>query len=227
VRAAPKTSFGPRFASVVTADVGATLVEYVIVLILIALAVMLAVRFFGQTVGQKYDCAGARLDDMSGTFQKAGCTANTPTPIPTPTPLPPPPPPPLPADPLGPQARHHIGDGNCSGPRCGGNTRNEGTSFALPFSLTQEQIDFANRSSGGVIRLQFVTSGIDYPTDKVIVDGLMVGGIVDGTNVITLNAAGLGAGSHTVTFSSGLGSLVAGAPLDFDDFELSGIRVTF
>lgn len=72
------------------------MVEYAIGLILLALAVTLAVRFFGETVKQKYDCAGARLDDMSGTFLKAGCTANTPTPPPTstPTPRPTPTPPP-------------------------------------------------------------------------------------------------------------------------------------
>lgn len=77
-------------------DTGATMVEYVIGLILLALAVTVAVRFFGEKVGQKYDCAAARLDDMSGTFLKAGCTANTPTPTPIPSPTPIPTPTPLP-----------------------------------------------------------------------------------------------------------------------------------
>lgn len=50
--------FGRRFAPVVAGDAGATMVEYAIGTILIALAVTLVVRFFGETVKQKYDCAG-------------------------------------------------------------------------------------------------------------------------------------------------------------------------
>lgn len=93
--AASQHSFTPRLARVGGAA-GATMVEYAIGLILIALAVTMAVRFFGEKVGEKYDCAAARMDDMSGTFLKAGCTANTPTPTPTPTPTLTPSPTPLP-----------------------------------------------------------------------------------------------------------------------------------
>lgn len=81
----------PRRAREGSGEAGATMVEYAIGLILIVLTATAAVRFFGNSVKQKYDCAGARLDDMSGAFVKAGCTGNVPPLALLPSPLPVPP----------------------------------------------------------------------------------------------------------------------------------------
>jgi hypothetical protein len=77
------------------------MVEYAIGMILLALAITGGVRYYGENVGKKYECAGERLDNMHGTFLKEGCTepTATPTPVPTSTPTPKPPPTPTPIPP--------------------------------------------------------------------------------------------------------------------------------
>lgn len=68
---------------------GQAKVEYVIVLILIALAVVVTMRFFGNSVGGRYDCVGKRIGEMQvaddPAAAAAGCDGAVPN-APPPTP---------------------------------------------------------------------------------------------------------------------------------------------
>ena len=195
--------------------------EYALGGIVIGLIVLFVTAGFGGGVSKRFHCMTlqvglVKIDPASqlSMTDAEGCGSIAKNAAP--------PPAPLPNDPLAGQVRHHIGDGNCSGPNCGGTLNFEGLSMSVPFSLTQEQIDFAN-ANGNQMYLKFDGFGIDF-TDNVSIGAGPVGTAQTGDNTISIDTTNLAPGDYQVTFESGLNP---NNPRDHDDFEVNNVRIVF
>ena len=149
--------------------------------------------------------------------------------------LPPVPPAPVASDPLAYSGTHHLGD-NWSAGTAGGGLLNEGLSYDITFTLSQDMIDYANYSSDGTLFLTFqagdrvgdINNFIDNENvDAVLINGQIVGYAANGANTMTFDVSGLSAGQQTLTFSSGILSVYAGGREERDDFNFWNMRIGY
>jgi hypothetical protein len=175
---------------------GATNADYLIIVILVALAVLIAYRRYGEHVGQKYDCAALRIDGAPLPAECRSTASATPAPSPSP------------------RRRVTTGDrlvdqpterviGDCLPPGvCPPNVTSEGPTLTFTFELTAE--DIAAAAATGGLFLQFRARGVDGLGSAVAVDGrTVIPNVRNGVNFALIDAAALGVGQHTVTFTSG------------------------
>jgi type IV pilus assembly protein PilA len=222
---------------------GQGMTEFIVIVGLIAVAAILVTVLFGDNIrkqfGKSSNAVGGKKtssvsDTKAVTMEADGRDlsnfADMPAPVPPVPPVPPdppvppePPPPPLPLD-VG--VRHHIGDGNFGAGLGGGSLQNEGTSYSVGFGLTPEQISYANSNNGGIVYLKFGASGVNSPTNNILINGQVVGAVQNGGNTIAINVNNLPGGSNTLTINSSANNPgFAGG--DYDDFEMDDIQISY
>ena len=221
-------------------ELGQGLTEYLVVILPIALVVLSGVRIFDTSLKCKYElvtvqfasnqqlsqeCASLVQAGLDGDASDAGSTAESAQAVSPATPLSPPEPPiPPGTDPL----RHHVGDGLCSGPACGGNLAIEGLQFNKTFAVNLPAIE-----SAGIqfVRISLLESGITFlPTNgahvgnSVSLNGQVIGTLVEGFNEFLVPVSAL-EDLNTITIQSA--SIGNPNNLNFDDFEFFDLSVTF
>jgi Flp pilus assembly pilin Flp len=222
---------------------GQGMTEFIIIVGLIAVAAILVTVLFGDNIRKQFGKSGnavggkktSDVPDTKAVTKEADVRdlsnfAAVPPPEPAAPPVPPtpplPPPPPLPPNPLEVGVRHHIGDGSFGAGLGGGSLQNEGTSFSVGFNLTQEQINYANSSNNGIVYLKFGASGVNSPSNGIMINGQQVGFVHDGGNTVAINVNNLPSGNNTVTINSSTNNPgFAGG--DYDDFEMDDIQVSY
>ncbi len=224
--------------------------EYIAVVIPIAIALIVGIKFFDTSAKCKFDLAFRQIFSgyqvpaqcmnliREGTEEEPENLAFEPLPFeelfeppvppapPTPPAVPPPPAPPIPpgTDPV----RHHLGDGRCTPPECGGMMTFEGTGYNKNFSVDTQAVHDAGID---FIRISFLTAGVTYVpgssanvTNAFQLNGQKLGNIVNGYNEFIVPASSL-LNNNVLTLNSSA-VWAAGQP-DYDDYEFWDLSVTF